>query len=115
MTWADLEAFADANLLPLVVRILIALAIFIIGRQLAKLVLRLLDRIMVRSRVDASLRKFFGDLAYAVLLATVIVAALEALGVKTTAVIAVLGAMGLAIGLALQGSLSNFAAGVMLI
>jgi small conductance mechanosensitive channel len=70
---------------------------------------------MERSRMDVSLRKFIGDLAYAVLLVSVIIAALDTLGVKTTAVVAVLGAAGLAIGLALQGSLSNFAAGVMLI
>jgi len=65
--------------------------------------------------MDTSLRTFLRDVAYAALLVTVIIAALDSLGVETTAVIAVLGAAGLAIGLALQGSLSNFAAGVMLI
>ena len=115
ITWADFEAFADAHLVPLVLRIVVALIIFIAGRQIAKLVLRALDRFMERSRVDVSLRKFIGDLAYALLIVSVIIAALDTLGVKTTAVVAVLGAAGLAIGLALQGSLSNFAAGVMLI
>jgi small conductance mechanosensitive channel len=70
---------------------------------------------MERSRMDISLRKFLGSVAYAILLLAVIIAALDTVGVKTTAVVAVLGAAGLAIGLALQGSLSNFAAGVMLI
>ena len=65
--------------------------------------------------MDVSLRKFLGDVVYAIMLVAVIIAALDAVGVKTTAVVAVLGAAGLAIGLALQGSLSNFAAGVMLI
>ena len=115
ITWADFEAFAQAHLVPLALRVLVALIIFIAGRQISRLVLRALDRFMERSRVDVSLRKFIGDLAYAVLLVSVIIAALDTLGVKTTAVVAVLGAAGLAIGLALQGSLSNFAAGVMLI
>ncbi len=115
LTWADLESLADAHLVPLVLRVVIALIIFIAGRQVARLVLRVLDRIMERSRMDVSLRKFFGDVAYAVMLAAVIIAALDTLGVQTTAIIAMLGAAGLAIGLALQGSLSNFAAGVMLI
>ncbi|HEY5921271.1 MAG TPA: mechanosensitive ion channel domain-containing protein [Kofleriaceae bacterium] len=115
ITWADFEAFAEAHLVPLGLRILVAAIIFIAGRQISRIILRALDRFMERSRVDVSLRKFIGDLAYAVLLVSVIIAALDTLGVKTTAVIAVLGAAGLAIGLALQGSLSNFAAGVMLI
>jgi len=115
ITWADLEAFAQAHLVPLGLRLLVALIIFIAGRQIARIILRALDRFMERSNMDVSLRKFVGDLAYAVLLVSVIIAALDTLGVKTTAVIAVLGAAGLAIGLALQGSLSNFAAGVMLI
>src|SRR5262249_5672489 len=59
--------------------------------------------------------RFVGDVAYVVLLGAVVLVALDTFGVKTTAVVAVLGAAGLAIGLALQGSLSNFAAGVMLI
>ena len=115
ITWADVEAFAEAHLVPLGLRIVVALIIFIAGRQISRILLRALDRFMERSRMDVSLRKFLGDLAYAVLLVSVIIAALDTLGVKTTAVIAVLGAAGLAIGLALQGSLSNFAAGVMLI
>ena len=115
ITWADFEAFAQAHLVPLGLRVLVALIIFIAGRQIARIILRALDRFMERSDMDVSLRKFIGDLAYAVLLVSVIIAALDTLGVKTTAVIAVLGAAGLAIGLALQGSLSNFAAGVMLI
>src|SRR5262245_18414438 len=115
ITWADFEALAQAHLVPLGLRVLVALTIFVAGRQIARLILRALDGFMERSRIDVSLRKFLGDLAYAVLLVSVIIAALDTLGVKTTAVVAVLAAAGLAIGLALQGSLSNFAAGVMLI
>jgi small conductance mechanosensitive channel len=115
ITWADAENFAQAHLIPLGLRIVVALIIFIAGRSITKIILRALDRFMERSDIDVSLRKFLHDLAYAVLLVSVIIAALDTLGVKTTAVVAVLGAAGLAIGLALQGSLSNFAAGVMLI
>lgn len=115
VTAADLESFARASLLPLAFNLLVALIIFVVGRQLSKIMLRALDRMMERSRMDASLRKFLGDVIHAILLVLVIIAALDAVGVRTTAVIAVLGAAGLAVGLALQGSLSNFAAGVMLI
>ncbi len=115
ITAADLEAFARAHLVPLGIKLLVALIIFIAGRQISKIVLRALDQMMERSQMDVSLRKFLGDVVYAVLLIAVIIAALDAVGVQTTAVIAVLGAAGLAVGLALQGSLSNFAAGVMLI
>lgn len=115
VTVADLHAFAKSHLIPLGIKLLVALIIFLTGRQVVKIVGRALDRMMERSRIDVSLRKFLGDLVYAVLLVAVIIAALDAVGVKTTAVVAVLGAAGLAIGLALQGSLSNFAAGVMLI
>jgi len=115
LTVDDLRAFAQAHLIPLAFKILIALVIFLTGRQIAKLVARGLDRFMERSQMDTSLRKFLGDVLYAIMLVAVIIAALDAIGVETTAVIAMLGAAGLAIGLALQGSLSNFAAGVMLI
>lgn len=112
---SDVRQFADLYLLPFGVKILIACAIFIIGRWISRALLLALDRVMERSKVDVSLRKFLGDVAYAVMFVIVVIAALDTVGLKTTAVVAVLGAAGLAVGLALQGSLSNFAAGVMLI
>ena len=115
LTADDFKAFAQTHLIPLGLNLLVALIIFIVGRQLAKIVLRGLDRFMERSGMDDSLRKFLRDVVYAIMIVAVVIAALDAVGVRTTAVIAVLGAAGLAIGLALQGSLSNFAAGVMLI
>ena len=115
ITYDDLRWFAHAKLVPLGFKLLVALCIFIAGRQIAKIVLKGVDRMMSRSRMDVSLRKFLGDVVYAIVLVAVIIAALDAVGVETTAVVAILGAAGLAIGLALQGSLSNFAAGVMLI
>jgi small conductance mechanosensitive channel len=106
---------ADTYLIPTALRLLVAAALFFVGRAIARTVMRAADRVMVRSKIDVSLRKFLGDVGYAVVLIAVVIAALDTAGVKTTAVLAVLGAAGLAVGLALQGSLSNFAAGVMLI
>jgi small conductance mechanosensitive channel len=115
ITLEDVERVANEYLLPVGLKLLIAAAIFIFGRWISRTVLRALDRVMERSKMDISLRKFLGDVAYAVLFAVVVIASLDTIGIKTTAVVAVLGAAGLAVGLALQGSLSNFAAGVMLI
>ncbi|HEY0195828.1 MAG TPA: mechanosensitive ion channel domain-containing protein [Kofleriaceae bacterium] len=110
-----LRYLAETYLFPAGLRLLVAGAVFFIGRAVAKALLRGFDRIMERAQVDTSLRKFLGDVGYAVLLVAVVIVALDTLGIKSTAVVTVLGAAGLAVGLALQGSLSNFAAGVMLI
>jgi small conductance mechanosensitive channel len=110
-----LEHLRDVYLVPFGINLLIAILVFYIGRTVARLIIRVLDRIATRSNVDESLRKFLLDLAYGLLMAIVVIAALERLGVKTTAAIAILGALGLAIGFALQGSLGNFASGVLII
>jgi len=110
-----LRFVADNYLLPFGLRIIIGIVVFYIGRTIARALLKAFDRVMDRSRLDVSLRKFLHDLVYAVSMVAVVIATLDTVGVKTTALLAVLGAAGLAIGLALQGSLSNFAAGVMLI
>lgn len=96
-------------------KLVAAIVIFVIGRWVAKLVRKIIERLMVKSNVDQTLVSFTGNLAYIALLAFVVIAALGQLGVQTTSFIAVLGAAGLAIGLALQGSLSNFAAGFLMI
>ncbi len=92
-----------------------AVVIFIIGRWVAKLIARLLERGVMKAHGDTTLASFLSNIAYAALLVAVIIAALAELGFQTTSLLAIFGAAGLAIGLALQGSLSNFAAGVMLI
>lgn len=94
---------------------LAAVAIFIIGRWVAKGVRKLVERLMNKSKVDPTLITFTSNMAYIGLLAFVVIAALGQLGIQTTSFIAILGAAGLAVGLALQGSLSNFAAGFLLI
>jgi small conductance mechanosensitive channel len=111
----SLGKLAEAYLLPFGTRVLVSVVVFFAGRAVARLLVRGLVRLMERGRVDVSLAKFLSDVIYAILLVVVVTASLDTLGVRTTAVLAVLGAAGLAIGLALQSSLSNFAAGVMLI
>lgn len=92
-----------------------ALAIFIIGRFCVKIAVHMLKRLMTASKVDQTLVAFTGNILYALGLAFVIIAALGQLGIQTMSLAAVIGAAGLAIGLALQGSLSNLASGVMII
>ncbi len=96
-------------------KVLAAIAIFVVGRWIAKLVTKVIRRMMQKSGVDETILKFVGSMAYIALMAFVVLAALSQLGIQTTSFIAVLGAAGLAIGLALQGSLSNFAAGFLMI
>ncbi len=97
------------------VRILTALVILIIGRWIARSFGRLVQRLMDKRNVDPTLTGFVGSLTYYTLFTFVVLAALSQLGIQTTSFIAVIGAAGLAVGLALQGSLANFAAGFMLI
>ncbi len=97
------------------INLAIALAIFIIGRWVAKIVTGIARRIMQRANLEDTLEKFLCNLLYAVLMAVVVIATIGQLGIETTSLLAVLGAAGLAIGLALQGSLSNFAAGVLIV
>jgi small conductance mechanosensitive channel len=92
-----------------------ALLILLIGRWAAKIVGKVIQNLMTRTNVDVTLTSFVVSLSYVAMMAFVILAALGQLGIQTTSFIAVLGAAGLAIGLALQGSLSNFAAGVLMI
>ncbi|MGF1566585.1 MAG: mechanosensitive ion channel family protein [Nodosilinea sp.] len=95
--------------------VLAALIIFFVGQWVAKLISRSTKRLMARRGIDPTLVHFTASLVYYAALAFVVIAALNRLGIQTASLIAVLGAAGLAIGLALQGSLSNFAAGVLMI
>ncbi|MBN2587990.1 MAG: mechanosensitive ion channel [Candidatus Fermentibacteraceae bacterium] len=95
--------------------ILAAAAILVVGKLAASGVRRLLRKIMRKKQMDPTLIGFIGSIFYAGILAFVIIAALSKLGIQTASFVAVLGAAGLAVGLALQGSLSNFASGVLMI
>ena len=97
------------------IKVIAAIVIFVIGKWISGVLSRAVGKAMGRAQTDEILVKFVTNSVYAALLAFVILAALAQLGIQTTSFIAIIGAAGLAIGLALQGSLSNFAAGVMLI
>ena len=96
-------------------RVVGAIAVLILGRIVAGLVRRAVRRTLERRNVDATLIPFTTGLAYYFVITVVVIAVLSLFGIETTSLVAVLGAAGLAVGLALQGTLSNFAAGVMLL
>ncbi|HOW35243.1 MAG TPA: mechanosensitive ion channel [Candidatus Omnitrophota bacterium] len=95
--------------------IIAAIFIFIIGKWVARLVSQLCEKALVKSKVEKTLATFAKNIIYFGILAFVAIAALNKLGVETNSFLAIIGAAGLAVGLALQGSLSNFAAGVMMV
>ena len=101
--------------IPWAINITIAILIFVIGRWVARLVVKNVVKLMQRANVDESLREFAGNIINAVLTVFIMIAALEQLGFDTTSIMAIFAAAGLAVGLALKDSLSNFSAGVMLI
>jgi len=114
------EAFDISNILsnyviPWGINIFFALAIFIVGRMVIKILINLLRKLLIKSKMDSILINFVSSIVSTILLLFIVIAALNQLGVNTTSLIALIGAAGLAIGLALQGSLQNFASGVMLI
>jgi len=95
-------------------RLLVALLILVVGLWLSKKLTDILKSIIQKKGVDDTLQNFLGDLLNWILKAFVFIAVLAKLGVETTSLVALLGAAGLAVGLALQGSLSNFAGGVLI-
>ena len=110
----------DGNILNLAlvygIKIVIALAIFIIGKKLARWITNIvLNNLEKTGAIDETLKGFLNSVIYGVLLVVVVLAALGQLGVETTSFIAILGAVGLAVGLAFQSTLSNISAGVMII
>jgi small conductance mechanosensitive channel len=96
-------------------RIVIALLIFVVGRWIARWATSTCRKLMNARSMDVTLVTFLANLVYAILLTAVVIGALDSLGLPVTSLVAVLGAAGLAIGLALKDSLGNFAAGVMLV
>jgi small conductance mechanosensitive channel len=105
----------DLYAIPWAINIVTALAIYIIGKIIVGVLVNLVGKLLVRAKYDDMLVDFLKAIVNALLMLFVIVAALDRLGVDTTSLVAILGAAGLAIGLSLQGSLQNFAAGVMLL
>ncbi len=100
---------------PILVGALTALLILILGWIISKWAYRLLINISIKRKLDEALGRFLASIIRYTILATAVIAALEKVGVQSTSLVAILGAAGLAVGFALQGSLSNFAAGVMML
>ena len=92
-----------------------AVVIFVVGKWVANMVTRVVEKLLVKGKVDQVLVDFIGGMVKSILVLFVIIASLGELGVDTTSLVALIGAAGLAIGLSLQSSLQNFASGVMLI
>ncbi|AZQ85548.1 mechanosensitive ion channel [Colwellia sp. Arc7-635] len=102
-------------LMDFAIKLIVALAIVFIGKFVANMVRQGVIKVMRHKAMDDAIISFISSLLYGMLFFIVIVAAISHLGFNTTSLVAIVGAAGLAIGLALQGSLSNFASGVLLI
>jgi len=113
--WQSIIDYLSINAIDLAGKIVVALIIFYGGRWLVGLAVAGLRNVMQRQEVDETLETFVCNLVRMALLVVVIIAAISALGIQTASFIAIFGAAGLAVGLALQGSLSNFAAGVLIV
>lgn len=109
------QMLIETYLLPWGSKILLALLIFIVGRMVARLIARGVGKALTTARLDPILVNFAGAVLNTALLGLVIIFALSQLGLDTTSLVALVGAAGLAVGLALKDSLAHFAAGVMLI
>lgn len=96
-------------------KILAAVAIFVIGRIVARFIVKILKKVMAKANLEVTLAEFLGSIVQSILTIVIVIAALEQLGVNTNSVLAIFAAAGLAIGLAFKDSLSNFAAGIMII
>jgi small conductance mechanosensitive channel len=113
--WNHLLELLQTKGVEFAVNLVIALVIFYVGRVVVSLLVRGLRKIMQKQEVDKTLETFVCNLVRLALIVVVVIAAINQLGIQTTSFIAIFGAAGLAIGLALQGSLSNFAAGVLIV
>lgn len=109
------DAILNDYMIPYGTKIILAIAIFVIGKWLAKAISKLLSKAVLASTKNEMLQSFIRSINYFLLLLIVVIASLSQLGINTSSLVALIGAAGLAIGLSLQNSLQNFAAGVMLL
>ena len=109
----------DANIIEMLINgainLVVALLIFVVGKWIAKAVQNTLEKVLKKRDVDPVLVDFLGNITFALVIVIAVVAAFDTLGIPATSFLAIIGAAGLAIGLALKDSLSNFASGVMLV
>lgn len=115
MDTSNMGGMMNDYVVPWAIQIGMAIAIFIIGRIIAGIIVNIVRKLLEKAGTDDMLTNFVCSITKAVLMLFIVIAALNQLGVDTTSFIALIGAAGLAIGLSLQSTLQNFAAGVMLI
>jgi len=115
MSWVEFVETLPALGIEYGLKALAAMAIFFIGKWIARWAVNLAGKLMTQRQIDPTVGGFVTNILYMILLMLIIIAALSQIGIPTAQFIAVIGAAGLAIGLALQGSLSNFASGVLLV
>ena len=106
--------YAESALIQYAPDVLTAIAILLIGLFAIKIIIKLSKKIMTKGNVDVTLQKFLGDLLSWILKALLVITVIAKLGVPTSSFVAIIGAAGLAVGLALQGSLANFAGGALI-
>ncbi|WP_417386149.1 mechanosensitive ion channel family protein [Gimesia sp.] len=113
--WNTVREYLATQGVHLVINLLLALLIFLVGKWVTNILSRFCNRLMKQAKVDDTLARFLANIVYAVLMVMVILATLSRLGINTTSMAAVVAAAGFAVGMAFQGTLGNFASGVMLI
>lgn len=112
---ANLDTVLHEYVIPYGTKILIAIAIYVVGKWIARVVSHLLGKIALASTKDEMLQSFVSSISYFLFLLIIIIASLSQLGINTSSLVALIGAAGLAVAMALQSSLQNFASGVMLL
>lgn len=111
----NFDTLLNQWIIPYGTKILLAIAIFVVGRFLARVLSNVVGKAVLASSKDEMLQSFVKSISYFLFLLITLIAALSQLGINTSSLVALIGAAGLAIGLALQNSLQNFAAGVMIL
>lgn len=115
MDTSEATSMVSLYVMPWAIKIALALVIFYLGRAVANFVVGVVQKVLTNRDMDEILVSFLSSILRWILLLFVVIAALSQLGIDTTSLVALMGAAGLAVGLSLQSSLSNFASGVMLI
>ncbi len=113
--WDSVKEYLATQGTQLGINIVLALLIFLVGKWITNILSRFCNRLMKQAKVDDTLARFLSNIIYSILMVMVILAAISKLGINTNSLAAVLAAAGFAIGMAFQGTLGNFASGVMLI
>ncbi|MFC1769238.1 mechanosensitive ion channel family protein [Nanoarchaeota archaeon] len=115
VTYEEISELAMENATAYAPKLIGALLTLIIGWIIIKIIVKVIDGRMEKKSIDESLRHFLANLTKVILIILLLISVISMVGVQVTAFIAVLGAAGLAVGLALQGSLANFAGGVLIL